>query len=69
MAVRWFRPSLERSFLDDEERWWRWLCSLWPEGDDLWREDRWLLVELFLLPCLCDGDLLREREETLRLRL
>lgn len=45
------------------------MCSLWPEGDDLWREDRWLLVELFLLPCLCDGDLLREREETLRLRL
>lgn len=67
-CVRWLRDSLERSFLE-EDRWCRWLCSLRPEGEDLWRDARWPLAELFLLPCRCDGDRLRDREETLRLRL
>lgn len=71
-VVRWLRDSLEeRSFLE-EDRWCRWLCSLRPEedGEDLWRDARWLDEELFLLPlCRCRGERLREREEALRLRL
>lgn len=60
----------ERSFFEDD-RWCRWLCSLRPEeGEDLWRDVvRWLAEEPFLLPCRCDGERLRDREEALRLRL